>query len=273
MPDVTHERSRRPGAWRRLVAGAALLALGACAPSGGRAGRILLEETFDRSPGTELARILLSNTRVSPAPGAGPDGSDAIRIAYPPHGTGSQGVVKRIPLEAAVAAATLSFDVCFERDFQWVRGGKLPGLGPAEPLTGGAARTPSGWSARIMFQPEGRCSTYLYDQNPAEQWGVGHLSPEPVFAAGRWHRVEFLVKLNAPGRSDGFACIRVDGVEVARSAQVEFRGTDTEATQIRQLLFSTFHGGDDSTWTPVDAEGNPITMHALFDNIRVVEGI
>jgi hypothetical protein len=44
-------------------------------------------------------------------------------------------------------------------------------------------------------------------------------------------------------------------------------------TEIQQFLFSTFHGGNTTKWTPVNAQGHPTTVHAYFDNILVVEGI
>jgi hypothetical protein len=39
----------------------------------------------------------------------------------------------------------------FDQDWQWVLGGKLHGLGPEQPITGGNERLPTGWSARVTF--------------------------------------------------------------------------------------------------------------------------
>ena len=40
-------------------------------------------------------------------------------------------------------------------------------------------------------------------------------------------------------------------------------------TLISQFLFSTFHGGNTTWWTPVDESGNSTTVYAYFDNIVV----
>lgn len=44
-----------------------------------------------------------------------------------------------LPLATRETAATLVFDVRFDHDFQWMLEGKLHGLGPAKPVTGGRA--------------------------------------------------------------------------------------------------------------------------------------
>ena len=236
-------------------------------------GATMLKETFDQDTQTGLAKRLLAHRHVTLAKGAGPDGSDAIRVAYVGYQRGSQRVVDSFPLNFAAESATLSFDVCFEKDFQWIRGGKLHGLGPKRRVTGGRKREKDKWSARIMWRRDGRGSTYLYDQDMTQKWGVGRTSDEPVFTAGQWHRVVLQVSLNTPGQQNGFARIFVDGQEVINHEEVEFRRIGGNDTQIQQFLFSTFHGGNTPGWAPVDAEGNFTTVYAYFDNIVITEGI
>lgn len=236
-------------------------------------GATMLKETFDQDTRTGLAKRLLAHRHVTLARGAGPDGSNAIRVAYVGYNRGSERIVVRFPLDFASESATLSFDVCFDKDFQWIRGGKLHGLGPRHPLTGGRRRDPDKWSARIMWGRNGRCQTYLYDQDETKKWGVARGSNEPVFSAGQWHRVIIQVSLNTPGQSNGFARVFVDGQEVIKHEKVEFRRTGGNDTQIQQFLFSTFHGGSTPEWAPVDAAGNFATVYAYFDNIVITEGI
>ncbi len=236
-------------------------------------GRVLLKADFDNDTSAGLARALIAHRHVELARGAGPDGSDAIRVAYVGGTMGSERIVVGYPLGAEVDQATLSFDVRFDKDFQWVGGGKLHGLGPKNPISGGNERKPAGWSARIMFGREGRCSTYLYDQTPEKKYGIGKSSGRPVFEAGRWHHVVLQVGLNTPGEPDGFATIRIDGETVVDSRNVTYRGVGGPETQIQRFLFSTFHGGHTAEWAPVDAQGNFVTVHADYDNILVTEGI
>ncbi len=239
----------------------------------GAAGRVLLRADFDHETTSSLTRALLAHKHITLAEGAGPDGSNAIRVAYVGYEMGSERVGVRHPLGAIVNQATLSFDVRFDEEFQWTLGGKLHGLGPKNPITGGRERQPDGWSARIMFNQDGHCSTYLYDQDKEKVYGIGRRSAKPVFEPGRWHHVAIQVGLNSPGEADGFSRILIDGEEVVHSDKVMFRGVGGSETQIQALLFSTFHGGNSPRWTPVDAQGNPTTVYALYDNFEVTEGL
>jgi hypothetical protein len=85
---------------------------------------------------------------------------------------GSERVVAGYPRKKAVVEATLAFDVRFGEDSQWTKGGKLHGLGPENPVTGGNARKPDRSSARIMFAGDGRSQSYLYEQSPDKKFGM-----------------------------------------------------------------------------------------------------
>lgn len=228
-------------------------------------------ENFNKGTQTEIARRLLSLQHISLIQNAGPDGSDAIRVAYVGDECGSLRSNATIPLGFSTQAATLSFDVCFHKDFKWVKGGKLHGLGPRRPITGGQQRLPDGWSARIMFQKNGACSTYLYDQDKTKKYGVGKNSKQPTFFANQWHHVALELKLNTPGKPNGSARIMVDNKEVANSQGVVFREVGGPNTDIQQFLFSTFHGGHMPDWAPVDEKGNYTTEYAYFDNILITD--
>ena len=235
--------------------------------------RVLLKEGFNGVAETGLAKALLAHRHISLAKGAGPDRSDAIRVAYVGYNGGSQRVVSAYPLRAKVEQATISFDVRFAEDFQWTLGGKLHGLGPKRPVTGGKERRPDGWSARTIFQPKGHCASYLYDQDKSKTYGVGQKSDEPVFVAGRWHHVALQVSLNDSSRSNGWSCTLIDNQVVIKSENIKFRGSGESETLIQKFLFCTFHGGHTPKWTPVDRKGNPTTVYAYFDNFIITEGI
>lgn len=223
---------------------------------------------FEEAKDGEVRR-LLKNKYISLAPAGGRDGSDGIRVTYKGYERGSQRVVSRHRLPAKLEHEKLSFDVLFEEDFQWVAGGKLHGLGPKNPVTGGGDRVPEKWSSRTMFKEEGKISNYFYDQDKTKKWGWGQKSPSPVFRKGVWHTVTLEMKLNTPGKADGACRILIDGKEVVRNAEVEYRGRGGEDTLIQTFLFSTFHGGNQPKWAPKDAKGNYATVYARFDNILV----
>ncbi len=234
-------------------------------------GSVLLKETFDGGSG-ELAKRLLSQKEVELAKGQGPDGSDAIRVSYVGGSRGSDRVTAQYPLKRGVMAATLSFDVKFDQDFQWVQGGKLHGLGPSNPVTGGNKRRADGWSARLMFQERGRCAFYLYDQDKSKKWGVEETARRTAFKAGKWQHVKYEVTLNEVGKSNGAIKITIDGKSISSERGIEFRGADGPKTLITQLLFSTFHGGHTADWAPKDKSGKFTTVYAYFDNFIVTEG-
>lgn len=230
----------------------------------------LLSEDFNRRGA--FANLLLSTPNVELIRKGGPDGSNAIRVSYVGSKEGSERIVAKYPLRKAVMEASLSFDVRFSEDFQWVKGGKLHGLGPENPITGGNERRPDGWSARLMFAESGRSHSYLYEQSPDKKFGVGDSSPAPVFKKGVWHKVVIRVSINKPGEADGRFSISVDGKEVNKRSGVKFRAEDGKDTLISQMLFSTFHGGNSPAHAPKDDKGNFTTVHADFDNFLVTEG-
>ena len=151
--------------------------------------------------------------------------------------------------------------------------GKFHGLGPLVKVTGGKDRAPEKWSARMMFEPDGRVSTCLYDQDLNRKWGRGDKIAEPVFQKEVWHHVTFEVVLNDVGQANGSAKVFVNGQEVLFTEGAEYRGRGGEDTLIQQFLFSTFHGGNNPSYTPVDEAGNPTTVKALYDNFKVIEGV
>ena len=229
---------------------------------------VLLAEDFDGTWDDGLAGALLDDHHITLVEGFGRGGSDGISVAYVGFERGSERVGRKYPLEETTDRAVLSFDVCFDEEFQWTHGGKLHGLAPKYPVTGGGKRRAKGWSARMLFKEAGRVAAYLYDQDETAKWGIGRATRYPVFEAGQWHHVVLQVRLNSPGEADGFALIRIDDREVMRTENVAFRGEDGPETRIQNFLFSTFHGGNGPKWTPV-RNGKPTTVYAYFDNFLV----
>ena len=245
-------------------------------PARAQARQLLFLETFNAlaAPAAGGAAAALPRWWQGPhlrlMPGAGRDGSTALQVTYVPSPEGSERIAINLPLRRAVTRARLSFDVRFAEGFRFARGGKLLGLGPARPVTGGAARRPDGWSARAMWREQGRIATYLYEQQGTKRFGIGQLSREPVLNPGEWHHISLDLRLNEPGQADGAALLAVDGRPVALSQGLSLRGASVEnLAPIGQLLLHTFFGGSDPSYQPRDADGRPLTLTALFDNLQV----
>ncbi|XP_064601303.1 uncharacterized protein LOC135467459 [Liolophura sinensis] len=168
------------------------------------------------------------------------------------------------PIEQRTSV-TLTYDVYFAKNFDFVKGGKLPGL------MGGTTRTCSGgrdsehcFTTRFMFRREGDGEVYFYapqDQEPdfCERENVkcnfekGHSMGRGTwrFKTGVWQTISQHVHLNTLGVRDGFMKVWVDGHEVYESRHLLFR--KYSEVEITGMFFSTFFGGSDSTWeTPHD---------------------
>lgn len=232
---------------------------------------LLYHEAFENPQKSGYLQALLRHPRMALAAGNGREGN-GLRCTYQGFERGSERMVAALHLPREVDEATLVYDVFFEEDFQWTHGGKLHGLGPIEPVTGGGTMDPAGWSARIMFKEDGLLRTYLYTQDKTTKWGVGRNSAEPVLQKGRWHRIAIHVRVNEPDLANGFAHVYLDGKRVITHDEVRFRATAGKGTGIETFLFSTFHGGNKPRWAPRHADGSYARCHARFDNITIYPG-
>jgi hypothetical protein len=144
-------------------------------------------------------------------------------------------------------SATLTYKVRFPNSFEFIKGGKLPGLyGGVEPFSGGGHNA-SGWSTRLMWRPAGAGEIYAYLAGTS---GYGlELGRGDFFwpANGQWQTVSLHVVLNSPGRSNGLAVLSLNGKVVINAQGLDITNT---ATPIDGLFFSSFYGGHDPTWAP-----------------------
>jgi hypothetical protein len=232
----------------------------------------LLGANFDDRE-EELAQKLLKNKYISLVENAGPDGSNAIQVSYQGYERGSKRVIVSSILPRPLKEATLCYKVRFANDFQFVLGGKLHGLGPQRPITGGEDMRPDGWSARIMWKEKGSLRTYIYHQDKPTKWGQGKMADGFYFQPGRWYSVSIQVRVNSEADvADGFTHVYVDGQQVVAHDNLRLRGVGGDRALISQLLFNTFHGGNQPKWAPTLADGSYATVTADFDDIAVYEG-
>jgi hypothetical protein len=156
--------------------------------------------------------------------------------------------------------ATLSYQVRFPVGFQFVMGGKLPGIyGGIEPFSGGK-HTSDGWSLRMMWRTNGAAEVYSYTSTTVgygDEYGKGNFS---WLADGQWHTVTETATLNTPGASNGSVTLAYDGTVYITQGGLAITNTSTPATG---LFFSTFYGGHDASWAPT------ADMHIDFRNFTV----
>lgn len=235
----------------------------------------VLVDDFETLGNSDLAAQLLPHDHLSLALGAGTGSSVALRARYVGGPMGSERMVVNVPLPASYVECTLNYDVRFARGFDFARGGKLHGLGPAQKVTGGRPIRPDGWSARVMFGEGGTAKTYTYHQDQQGKYGEGGTPARSFrFEPGQYYAVSLHVRVNDLGSeaNDGFTRLYVDGQLVEARENVRFRGVGGEETAISQFLFSTFHGGHTPEWAPRDPKGDYATDYAYFDNIAIHSG-
>lgn len=226
-------------------------------------------ETFDSATFSPQGQAIVDHSFTHLAPEEGVENSTALRVDYEGYERGSRRVVVS-PRITPASEYELSFWVRFCEGFDFARGGKLHGLGPAKPVAGGNSITPEGWSARLMFRRDGGLQTYVYHQGMAGRYGDTKIAQDFVFVPGQYHYVEMQVALNEPSsESNGRVSVTVDGRHVIEHTGLRFRAEATEASQIQRLLFSTFHGGSSPQWAPRNEDGSYKTDCAYFDTIGV----
>lgn len=202
----------------------------------------------------------------------------SLRVDYPAgsYGPALGGAQWRTFLPQKRDTVTVSYRVRFGSDFDFVKGGKLPGLCGSKCNTGGNVPTDTdGWSARLMWRDiDGKVVQYLYHPGQSGTYGADlswKVDGKPcLFVPGTWHEVRTRIILNTPRRNGqpALADSRItswfDGKLALDTTGFKLRGEDT--MHIDQFYFSTFHGGSDASWAPSRS------VSALFDDFEIAVG-
>jgi len=216
-------------------------------------------------------------------------GLGVTMISYVPNAAGidSGAAFKAVPRGLPATSATFGYSVYFPNDFDWVKGGKLPGLcigtSPGECSTGGDWTTTAG-SFRIMFREGGQAIGYAYFplaggnrvayavQGPeykasadASNGNTGHdiwfkKNRSFQFVKGAWNSVRMAVSLNTPGKSDGSLIVTINGVSRTINGM---RWRDSAKSMINNVNFVSFFGGSDLSWAP------PRPSYTLYKDITL----
>jgi len=182
----------------------------------------------------------------------------SIRVTYPQGAVGAEpgGAQWKLRLGGSYNELFCSYAVRFAPPFDFVRGGKLPGLIGGAGNTGGHKPTGfDGWSARMMWQAGGEAIQYVYHVDQPTEYGEAfhwNLGGQRYFRPGTWHRVEHRIVINTPGVRDGIVQGWFDGALALDRRDVRFRNVNTFS--IDGFYFSTFFGGDDPSWAPTKDE-------------------
>ncbi|CAO3590532.1 unnamed protein product [Absidia cylindrospora] len=168
---------------------------------------------------------------------------------------------------ASYDSVLLRYDLAFDNSFQWVQGGKLPGVFGGEPgsgCSGGNAASGSNcFSVRLMWRQNGAGEAYAYIPNAKDvcqqqktvtcndQYGTSFSRGVINFQQNKWTTMEMYIKVNNASASDGVLKVWQDGNVIVNQNQVQYRTSNAIAAS--SLFFSTFFGGGDPSYaTQVD---------------------
>ncbi|KAF7329829.1 hypothetical protein MKEN_00246300 [Mycena kentingensis (nom. inval.)] len=212
--------------------------------------------------------------------GPAPDGVQALQAFYrqgsfKPSGPirGGFGFYAKGPEDVDLTTAKealFGYSVMFPKDFEPVKGGKLPGLygGDNEEVARGCSggrRDTRCFSMRLMWRTNLQGELYTYLPDPANaafkanaamcDLPNSHCNPTFgnslergafSFTPGQWTTVSERVKLNTVGQSDGELELFVGGKSVIKVENLAIR--DSNEGRIRGMQMETFFGGSDDTW-------------------------
>lgn len=149
-------------------------------------------------------------------------------------------------LSSPVTELYFSYSIRFKPGFEWVHGGKMPGLQGGNVDAGSYITEDAGFSARPMWSDGGRIVFYVYHQdmegNYGDSWGWGDFT----FSTGKWYTVTERVVLNTidedgTALNDGILEGFIDGELMFQRTNIKFKSK--ESINIESLSIASFFGG------------------------------
>ncbi|PSC69467.1 methyltransferase type 11 [Micractinium conductrix] len=194
-----------------------------------------------------------------------------LLMTYPAFGFASEsGMNVRVyPFPDGVigASATLAYEVYFPPDFDWMLGGKLPGLRQGDECSGGRYADTC-FSFRLNWQEEGEAQGYFYapiQRQVPEFWRLPNTGQQGTsgivvgrgaggmrFRRSAWNAVRIRLELNDPGVPNGLLEFAVNNVTGVSFRQAYFRGSPHQL--IEHIFLQSFYGGHEAKWAPATAQ-------------------
>lgn len=180
-------------------------------------------------------------------------------------GSSAKGVPKAFVDIPPAKEYYLDYEVQFDNAWDWVKGGKLPGLVGGSHTSGCADIVPDGWSARFMWRANGEAEIYYYHQDRISGCGdEDRFANARAFKKGVWNRITERVVVNTPGVADGIAEAWLNGEKVASMTKIKWRGNVGAAVAlVDQVSLQTFYGGSTMDWAP------PVDTKSKFSSLVV----
>jgi len=185
------------------------------------------------------------------------DSGRGLRVTYPAGAIGgSSAVGGEWYFQQATKEKWLSYSVEFDNDFEFVLGGKLPGLGGGSTPSGGVGGGcgvggTGGYSMRLQWgggTGEPNMIGYLYYQGQNATFGE-EIDLGFVPQQGVKYNVKIGVDIGTAGNNDGWYRIYINGALLAQANNINFICAGETWTN-NAFMFSTFYGGNTPNWAP-----------------------
>jgi hypothetical protein len=206
-------------------------------------------------------------------------GGKSLRVQYPAGGIGPRETGAQFPIIFRdIPGITggyydelyLRYYVKFEEDFDFVKGGKLPGLmGGGDSWSRSGGHQPdgtNGWTLRFMWRTGGRIVVYAYlpksenGKYGGETWGQD-LDCDFVAEPGKWICIEQYVNVGTPNKDNGKLIVWINGEEKLKLIDTRCWNVKNNYGRIGGIYFSTFYGGNTKDWAPAK------TCYIQFDGL------
>ncbi|KAK9764665.1 hypothetical protein K7432_007651 [Basidiobolus ranarum] len=237
-----------------------------------------MEKTWKMDPNSNNLALAkdakLDRLKVVPDPFEN-SGENVFQVSYPkgsysPSGSNKEGGVNFYSQPFGTNGyqrAILTYEVGFKEGFNFVEGGKLPGLYAGEAASGCSGGNQSDgkkcFSTRLMWRQSGAGEVYDYlpkqgdsfckttDVVCNKDYGTSIGRDKYKFSTG-WNQVHMFVQVNDVGSSNGNIELYINKTKVLAIDSLTYRTNPNLG--IQSLMFSTFFGGSEPRFaTPVDA--------------------
>ncbi|KAI7867427.1 hypothetical protein BDF14DRAFT_1803802 [Spinellus fusiger] len=175
----------------------------------------------------------------------------------------------------------LSYDLAFASNFEWVRGGKLPGLFGGHPTAecsgGDSADGSNCFSLRPMWRARGQGEMYAYiltspqfcDSKKSIQcrnnYGASLSRGSMKFQVNTWSKIEIFSQVNSPPtESNGVLRVWKDNQLIMNYEALNYRTVD--ALAFTSIYFNTFFGGNSQGFA------SNADTHTYFKNLQFSVG-
>lgn len=169
---------------------------------------------------------------------------------------------------------TFSYRVMFPTGFDWVKGGKLPGVYIGNKEASGGNHLKDGSSFRVMWRAGGVAEAYVYlPQQPNQiiyqqpgyvyngQYGESIWRGQFTFRTNIWNNVTLSLKVNTPNKADGVMSLTVNNI--TRLVDGVLWIISKKQQTVNGLMMHTFFGGNDASWA------TPLEQNIYFRNFIV----